>query len=272
MPAVHREALLQFVGNLFIHQANCDLATVLSSASLMSFEEQDRQEFMTQSDILKDFLGSDSSSAVLVQGNSLHDDNIASTSIYASSLVIAVQQLNVPVIHFTAGLHNIPYAEDTFLGPYGMMLALLQQFLEIYPLDHLSFLDRDILSHRFQDVQSIGRLMHALVSNEPRTSNTFCIIDGISFFENFSCEADTHQAIGQLLGLVSDANGCFKLLITSPTRSAFVPQHLVNFQARYDVLDVPPNMVQGRRQGVGPSTLVHSISDDVMQTRQFHPW
>lgn len=243
----------------------------MNSALLMPFEEQDRQGFMTESDILKNLLSTAASGAVLIQGNSPHDDAIASTSVYAASLVTALQQLHVSVISFACGLHSTPYKDDPFLGPYGMMLALLQQFLEGYPSDYLA-----ISHHNFRDqfanVRSIGRFMHTLVSSEPHTSTNFCVIDGISFFENSTCEADTHEAISQLFEIASSANGCFKLLITSPTRSMYVLQYLRSHRSQCDVLDVPAEIVHGRLQGVRPSTLQQAIMDDIIQRRPPPQW
>lgn len=242
----------------------------MSSALLMPFEEQDRQGFMTESDILKNLLSTAASGAVLIQGNSPHDDAIASTSVYAASLVTALQQLHVSVIHFACGLHSTR-TDDPFLGPYGMMLALLQQFLEGYPSDSLAISHHN-LRDQFANVQSIGRLMQILVSSEPRTSTTFCVIDGISFFENSTCEADTHEAISQLFEIASSAIGCFKLLITSPTRSMYVPQYLSSHRSQCDVLHVPAEIVHGRRQGERPSTLAQAMTDDIIQRRPPPQW
>ena len=245
--SVHREALIRKVGNLFISQAAYDLENSLGTASRLSLGEQDRQGYMTQAPQLREFLRSTHSSAVLIQGNSPHDNIIAATSVYAASLVTALQQLHVPVLYFNCGLHRTPYNDDLFLGPDGMMLALLQQHLESYPLDNLAFLEQDVLRYHFQDIQSIGRLMHILVSNEPRTSMTFCIIDGVSFFETAMCEAGTRQAIYELCDLVASASGSFKLLFTSPTRSMYVPQHLTNDPAPCEIVFVPSQIVHGRR-------------------------
>ena len=267
---VHREALIQKTGNLFITQAEHDMEIALNAASKLSLGEQDQQGYMTQSTQLHDFLSSTCSNAVLIQGNSPYHD--AATSVYAASLVIALQQLSVPVMHFNCGLHKTPYRDDPFLGPDGIMLALLQQYLESYPLDNLAFLERDVLRYQFQDIQSIGHIMHILVSNEPRTSTTFYIIDGISFFENSACEVGTRQAIYELCELVARASGCFKLLFTSPTRSMYVPQYLANGPAPYEILHVPSQIVHGRHQGVAPSTLIRSVSDNIVQINRILPY
>ncbi|MCJ1383779.1 hypothetical protein MMC17_006893 [Xylographa soralifera] len=267
--AIRREDLVRHVGDSCLALSETSIQEALDFTSRLPLEEQDRIIAITSSEHFKNLLVSDKSGVLLIQGNSGHTGALGSASVVAASLVASLSQLNVSAIHFFCGKHKTPGVGDPFVGPYGMMKALLQQVLAGYSTGRIPFLDQSVPKRALSSVHTMGHLFYRLVANEPSESTTFCVIDGISFFENSVCEEDTHTAIRQLLHAVSGANGCFKLLITSPTHSIYVPGYIKEAQTKASlhatILQMPRDIVHGRRQGVRPSIVGQSISDSAAQ-------
>ena len=144
-------------------------------------------------------------------------------------------------------MHMRPGIGDSFVGPYGMMKALLQQVLAGYPRGRIPNLDQSVPKRVLSNVHTMGHLLYKLVANESPESTTFCIINGISFFENGVYEEDMYTAIRQLFHVVSSANGCLKLLITSPTHSIYVPGYIQEAQTKASlhatILQMPKDII-----------------------------
>ena len=268
---VNTRDLVHCVGDDYLGLANSSVQEALEEASRLSIEEQDRAEAITNSDLLKRFLASPDSDVLLIQGNSAHNDPLSSTSVVAATLIKGLQELSVPVLHFFCGKHKTPDSTDPFLGPYGMMIALAQQFLALYRLEKLLFLDQSTAKFAAQNVQSLGDLIYKLAANNP-SPITFCVIDGITSFENTPLEHATRTALRQLTDVVSKANGCFKLLILAPTRSTYVPETLYAAEAlgslqanQHNILHVQADLVHGSRRGVPQAVLAQSLSDSVVK-------
>lgn len=269
--AVNKRDLVHCVGNDYLGLASSSVQEALEEASRLSIEEQDRAEAITNSDLLKRFLASADSDILLIQGNSAQNDPLSSTSVVAATLIKGLQELGVPVLHFFCHKHKTPDSIDPFLGPYGMMIALAQQFLALYRLDKLLFLNQSTAKFAAQNIQSLGDLLNKLAANDPAPI-TFCVIDGITSFENTPLEHATRTALRQLMDVVSQANGCFKLLILAPTRSTYVPETLYAAEAlgilqatQHNILHVEADLVHGSRRGVPPAILTHSLSDSVVE-------
>ncbi|KAF4630567.1 hypothetical protein G7Y89_g7571 [Cudoniella acicularis] len=265
---VELEDLIEQIGDNYLAFTETSISEALAIVHRLDFQEQDRTEEITGSTALHQLLASENSDILLIQGHAPTAEPLSATSLAAASLIFSLQKLQIPVLHFFCGQHKMPSANDEFLGPYGLMKALLQQFLAIYPWDELPFLDHSAPKHALRDIQHMGKLFRKLASNSLPETMTFIIIEGVNFFENSTWEIETREAIHQLMALVDNANSCVKLLFLCPTRSMYLPAILKEAELRGDnwsgVVDVPEHLLQGRRQGVRPQVLEKALSDSLI--------
>ena len=140
------------------------------------------------------------------------------------------------VIHFFCSQH-IASVTDTNASPLGMMNSLLAQLLVQYPDFEISSHDLADVSHNTLD--SVARLFVKLVAQLPSTVILFCVIDGISLYEDQVRLAETRKVMHQLTGLLEERGGpIFKLMLTSATRIKNPPERL----DMDDILVVPKNV------------------------------
>ena len=89
-----------------------------------------------------------------------------------------------------------------------------------------------------------ANLFRKLPKQQLKSASVFCILDGVSFYEDPIRRQDFEALVEALAALVSDAqesNLIFKVLFTSPTRSRCVKKAAMSAnEGSLEVLDVPP--------------------------------
>ncbi|KAI9774143.1 MAG: hypothetical protein M1840_005236 [Geoglossum simile] len=236
--------LLKLLGTPFTQTADSDIRRCLGAE--ISCQEQGRVQSIVQSSKLKSFFSGNDSTALLVHGNTGSPHNAySSTSFFSATLVELIRKLDLPVIHFFCGLHQ-KSEPAVFNGPDGMMLALLQQLLSIDREDRIS-LKKSTLKKLPESNKRVRKLVGDLLIKQRSKAVTFCIIDGVSFFEIPRFEKRLKLALETLMKAVgerSKGNGVVKLLITTPESSRCVPK-MVGVERIFSVPDISHGTGQG---------------------------
>ena len=188
-----------------------------------------RSHLLMQSPRFHVWLTSNISGCLLVDGNA----QSASERISAMTVVSAMLAQNLPgesetasVIQFFCGLHTDQ--DENLSGPRGLLRSLLAQLVHIFNLQ-LNFVHSNEYDEfkRFH-TSRLCVLIGVLIKQLPKGSVLFCIIDGISLYENDDWMQETSFALRKIIDLSYDpqVQATFKVLITSPLASRYIARHI----------------------------------------------
>ena len=204
-----------------------DVESTLRNVWTLPLSAQDRAATMMASPQLHTWLTTPQPSALFINGN--HDASARQSPLSyicsklidsMSSSVGGSRHPSILACAFFCGQHMD--LDDPASGPAGMMRSLLAQLL----LSHSAFKLTTIKRLLNIDPSEVGELCNAfadLIEQLPRRYVVFCIIDGMTLYEDSPsrCEA-TAEATRILLEVMESCNtkGCmFKLLVTCPGSS-----------------------------------------------------
>lgn len=219
-----------------------DTATLLNLIYCLSYASQDRAVCLIKSPQLQEWITNTASSSLLVNGNISEEENLrqSALSFVCAKLVSSIRpnaegKRAVIVVRWFCGQHTNmvdygPGDTDYDAHPAGMLNSFLAQLitqlldqglhpeLDLSPLPALSNAPR---------TSELCKLFIALATTLPRGTVLFCIIDGISHYEDFDRQMECFNVISMLqeLGRLSEdiTRTClFKLLVTAPNRSRVV--------------------------------------------------
>lgn len=222
-----------------------DLSFVLRQASRMSADSQARARWLMKTPLFQRWLGSASSALVLAVG-ALRLEKVSPMSVLTSTIALSLIEMpNTVVLHFFCGAHLDADAEDSLVGPRGMLRSLIAQFLIAYraPLPVLSAMGSQDFIHDCYNrtLPALCEVFRLLVEGGPQDTTIFVLIDGISWYEQPRWVGDLEFIVGLLKDLsVPGRAPILKVLLTSPSRTAEV-HNLVNLDTEYISL-APGNM------------------------------
>ncbi|KAL8930796.1 MAG: hypothetical protein Q9208_000337 [Pyrenodesmia sp. 3 TL-2023] len=220
--------------------ASTDTVIQLRLIHTLTLPSQDRAVALIMSPRLQTWLTSTSSSMILVNGQMFSNEDEARQSplsYFCAKLIDSV--LNGPrrsdieasyqhfVVRWFCGLHT-NVLTDADAHPSGMLYSivsqLLHQVLDFLPqlaLEDASVLDKDLDRIFLNDI--FDRLVRAL----PAGTILFCVIDGISYYEDPEREEECLEVLSMLTNLIRRCREMMKgptvkLLITAPLRSHLV--------------------------------------------------
>lgn len=174
----------------------------------------------------KDWLSTDASAALFIEGGSSSASHGRNTPIsLMSSVVIESLHDKEPAvaIYFFCGSHTS--SKDSIKGPQGMMRSLICQILRLFSVE-LDFISSRRYREQLQslNLHTLCDCFGKLVKRLPMDTVLICIIDSICFFEKKEWAENCRKAVNDLQDLADDdeLGAVFKLLITSPSRSRYV--------------------------------------------------
>lgn len=193
-----------------------DLESCLRSVGSMKRPEQDRAVWAMKSVALHIFVTEIASGVLILNNNGRNTRTKSPMTFVCARLVNSLRAMpTIITLHFFCGQHID--ADDAEGSPLGMMRSLLAQLLVQYPDFEISKEDLAGLTHN--NIDPILALFSKLISQIPYPVMVFCIIDGITLYEDPDNVEDTIQVTEDLTTLTAKKGGCaFKLLLTSSTR------------------------------------------------------
>ena len=227
------------------HHADYSMIDVSSQLRLiltLSLTSQDRAVALILSSKLEHWLTSRSSCALLVNGQMFGYDSEARQSplsyvsakliegiLSSSSNTRMDRRGPMFVMHWFCGQHtNIQTDPDAH--PSGMLNNMLSQLIrQLLPWASQMRLGFIVASNDELELVDLCKLLAQFIENLPTGAVMFCIIDGISYYENAERQAECLEVISILADFTSQRHDAtdgalIKLLVTAPLRSHLVHQ------------------------------------------------
>jgi hypothetical protein len=213
--------------------ATSDWSRLLDLYAVMRPQDQNRAALLMKNPKLHEWLVARKSSPLLVHGRGAIQPR-SPVTLACASLVKSLHGFlehnirNVITLSFFCGEHT-DLAGDRSADPAGMMVEFIGQLLASY--DDFDFtqirpLWQEAHAHDLRNVQSLGHLFHALISQLPESIMLFCVVDGVSYYEEARRRDDLLDVVEILLDLAqADGGPVFKLLMTCPASSNHVWQY-----------------------------------------------
>jgi hypothetical protein len=231
-----------------------DLQANLRFAMSLSLEDQDRAVYMMQSSLVKSWLQATKSSALLVNGYD-HDSRMRSPlSFVSAKLSNALRQaqklgsasVESPIIdlHFFCGEHK-NWEDSLDNGPAGIFNSLLAQLLTQYKEFDLSLI-KHLKKLDSSDTKALGIVFGKLLAQLPSKTIVFCIIDGLSFYDDDERTDDCEELAKRLIRLTrlkGEGQCIFKLLLTVPV--ALQLSAVDALDEELEVLRIPERLAKG---------------------------
>jgi hypothetical protein len=193
-----------------------------------------------KSRLLRTWLLGTESSALFING-SCPSTRARSPITFVCARLIDSLQSNTEflVLHFFCGQH-LSATTDPNANALGVVNSLLAQLLLLYPDFEISH--QDLADIEPNTLDSVQLLFEKLVAQLPPTVFLFVVIDGISLYEDATRLAETRQVMESFTGLAAgDAGGpVFKLMVTSPTRTRYLPEQVMEDEILSVPREVPP--------------------------------
>jgi hypothetical protein len=158
-------------------------------------------------------------------------------SFLCASLIVSlgrVQESGVS-LHFFCGMHTS--RDDSLTGPNGMIRSLVSQIL--MELIRRRILDLEFVSTRSfrdaierHDLKTLCLTFCLLVAQLPLETPVYCIVDGITWYEDSEYQTQLEYVADQLRWLVAaeKLGPRFKVLITSSYESRCISQRIPSKQ------------------------------------------
>ena len=204
-----------------------DVESTLRNVWTLDSSAQDRAVTIMASPQLQTWLTTPQSSALFINGNHDASGRQSPLSYICSKLIDSMcssvgdsGHSSILACVFFCGQHMDP--DDPTVGPAGMMRNLLAQLLLSHNAFKLATIQR-LLDIDPSQVGELCTLFAALIEQLPRRYVVFCIIDGMTLYEDSPTRCEAAAEATRILLQVMEtckANGCmFKLLVTCPGSS-----------------------------------------------------
>jgi hypothetical protein len=208
-----------------------DLENVLKESSTINSTSRSQSYSLIQSEQFQNWLSGQRSALLLVDMNGVPDalERISATSVLCATLLCSLANAARMAIsiHFFCGLHTAPNdpllhtaLNNPLSGPTGLVRSLIVQVLRYQDFD-LRFINswRYYEALRHNDLSSLCETLQSLVRQIRGLAVIFCVVDGISFYENEAWLEDLSYILQKLSELTHENYGSyhypiFKLLIT----------------------------------------------------------
>ncbi|TDZ36330.1 hypothetical protein C8035_v001693 [Colletotrichum spinosum] len=206
-----------------------DMDHVLRQADSFGEDARGKAQWLLKTSEFDAWLSEETSSVLLVDG-SAEPSLVSPLSGLCGGIAGALgDNANHAVLFFFSGLHAEFSAGRTRAGPVAMLRHLIAQLLlsPTLPEPDLRLLSGDLLlllqDCRRGDLKTLCAVFVRLVKQVPPRMTVFCVVDGVSWYEQDPWLADLHYVATALEVLARKCSrggrGAFKVLMTSPAWS-----------------------------------------------------
>ncbi|KAI8668518.1 hypothetical protein NCS55_00878000 [Fusarium keratoplasticum] len=199
-----------------------DLDVVLRHAEHYDANLRGQAQWLVQTAEFQSWLHEDSSSVLLADG-CMDAEFVSPMSGFCCGLISSfMDDTDSVVTFFFAGLHT----SKALSGPTALMRSLITQLLlnSNLPKPDLGFVSEAMLEGcARRNCRTLCDVFVKLIKQVPPHMHVFCIVDGITWYEQVPWVADMHCVATMFEYLAKrtnpDHSGPIKVLLTSPTRS-----------------------------------------------------
>ncbi|KAK1701396.1 hypothetical protein BDP55DRAFT_641444 [Colletotrichum godetiae] len=204
-----------------------DIGFVMEEAEVLDLEEKGRAQWLLETDEFRQWFRQGGSSLLLVDGCFDHSIVSPLSAICSGVIAALLEDEDSAVVFFFAGLHtDVAAPEGKNTGPRAMMRSLIAQLLKIQklPAPDLGFLSESMLEAcSLGDCYTLCKIFVEIIKQAPPQMTVFCIIDGISWYEQDPWKQDVYQVATAFEHLAKredlGESGPLKVLLTSPAQS-----------------------------------------------------
>ena len=219
------------------------LEEVLECLFRFSVIEKARVRYLVDNEELRRWISSPSSDLFLINGNETLHDRASPVSLYCGMLTRALQsQKPRIVLYWFCGLNTDADIAEMLGNLIGQLLDQIEaKKSPLKEIDKIWY--RDFVLY---DQMVVFDLFKKILIHQLKSAVIFCILDGVSFYEDHHRSQAFEDLVEDLTALVSEAQQSkriFKVLFTSPIRS-----QSAKAVARESLqeLDIPPFIDTGR--------------------------
>lgn len=214
-----------------------DLEFVLKQASRMSAEDQGRSRWLTRTPQFQAWMCTPAHSLFLADG-AMRLERISPMSVLTGTLATSLIEVpSVVTVYFFCGRNLDEDAGDELSGPNGMLRSLITQLILFFtpPSPSLSSMKSpDFLCDFYnQTLPVLCEVFRLLVEQLPPWTKLYCLLDGISLYEQGHWVTDLRFIVGMFEDMIKQPGGpVVKVLMTSANRSTEV-RDLVDIESQY---------------------------------------
>lgn len=192
-----------------------DLSESLAIGPTSYQDIQDRAGWILQSSEIANWLASEESSILVVNGNSAHHERDSAVSFFSAMLVHALLSSNSVVLHWFCG-RNISS------GPHIAARSLLGQIVQA-GVDHMPIPSAGT-PRQLDDPRTVIALLSACITRQLEDTDVYCIFDSVSFYESRAWEDEMLLLYRELVAIVETcaSKHRLKVLMTSPMQSTYM--------------------------------------------------
>lgn len=227
---------------------------------LFSASEKSRVSWLVDHERLGDWITSPTSDLFLINGNEHRHEHTSPVSVYCGMLTRALQsQAPRIVLYWYCGLN----VNEDVVGLLGNMIGQLLDKIEAGNSARKSIKKVWYADFVPDDQTVLFGLFKKILKQQLETASVFCILDGVSFYE----DNDRAQSFGELvedlatiIGEAQKSRLIFKVLLTSPTRSEFAESAAdATNCGSIEVLDMP-DFVDNERTDLRALEIINTVS------------
>ncbi|KAL6718249.1 hypothetical protein ACLMJK_004337 [Lecanora helva] len=227
-----------------------DMEAKLRMVWTLPRSEQNRILAIMHSPQLRQWMTTPHSSALFVNGNYQGPKWQQPTAFISAKLLDSfpphssdLRFDNSPIIHLAFFCGDHPHRKDSRDPDCcldGMMRNLIAQLLLSYPEFDIETL-QNLRDLRYNDIDQLCNAFAALIEQLPSSFTVFCVLDGVSYYEDsrVACEEAgcVLQALVDIAERTTGGGLAFKLLLMSPWASRILYRNMINQDT--DVLWTP---------------------------------
>ena len=213
-------------------QPTLDNQRALAMRHTMQESDLGRAAWIVRSDHFKAWMMTTAGSgALLINSNGEPFVGTSPASLICAQASNLLQSARRPIVlSFFCGMHN-EASKDRKANASGMLISLIGQLLQQVEAKDLTvdlaFLHDQDLKEAQKDIKVLVKVFRKVILQLPKHSSVFCLIDGLSLYEDPERRDETLHAV---LGLrrtlkqvtEGDSRVVFKLLVTCPGHSMVI--------------------------------------------------
>ena len=221
-------------------QCHQDIKEIMRHRYLFSALEKSRVSWLIDHERLENWITSPTSDLFLINGNEHRHEYTSPVSVYCGMLTRALQsQAPRIVLYWYCGLN----ANEDIVGMLGNVIGQLLEKIETGSSARKSIKKVWYADFVPDDQAVLFGLFRKILKQQLKTASVFCILDGVSFYEDNHRAQSFGELVEDLATIVGEAQKSrfiFKVLLTSPSRSEFAESaaNAITYGS-IEVLDMP---------------------------------
>ena len=230
-----------------------DVEDALRQIFLFHLTDQDRAIAIIEDPTVEDWLTEPGFGALFVNANSRRDEAISPASVACAMIIhlftntVTKNRVPITTLYWFCGLHKNGPNDNASSLVRSLICQLLSASAFGHGFEQIEAFDKD-------DLGELLEIFTKLLRQLPKENAVICVLDGISYYEDFRLRDDTCRVIGRLVELSRGVAPIFKVFVTSPTRMTHTQNESI--VKKHTILIDIAQHVTGAKQGFNHRAMV----------------